>query len=161
MLSFDIKLKAANIFNANTFGIVCAFQPLRQVFFKKREPFTVFFTLFSSFQYCWQYISNITFADDWIRTADLHNHCPGKASYTSQSPRRRKRGGGKAQVLSIIFSSIVATTFLSALGKVEDEIFRYYLSEVESLMSNWSKYSIESRPHTCDLFLLLLDHTVS
>ena len=47
-----------------------------------------------------------------------------------------ERGGGKAQVLSIIFSSMVATTFLSALGKVEDEIFRYYLSEVESLMSN-------------------------
>ena len=56
--------------------------------------FSATFSLFSSFQYSWQYIGNIKFADDWIRTAVLwcqkqllyqlnHNHCQNLDKYTS------------------------------------------------------------------------------
>ena len=56
--------------------------------FFKKDAFTASFSLFSSFQYTWQFIGNVKFADDGIQTAEpleleatniyqlSHNHFP-------------------------------------------------------------------------------------
>ena len=60
--------------------------PVFSILFLKNGPFSASFTLFSSFQYSWQYKVNINFANDWIWTVDFwcrkrllyqlrHNHC--------------------------------------------------------------------------------------